>query len=155
MSKNSTRIRCHIHASRAKVYAVLIDARAVTTWMVPEGMTSFIHAFDPREGGMFRISLTYDAPSAIGKTTAHTDTFHGHFVKLVPNERVVEVVEFETGDDTMRGKMMITITLSDADDGTDVLAVHDGLPPGLSTTDNETGWRMSLRKLAALVETGG
>jgi len=30
--------------------------------------------------------------------------------------------------------------------------VHDGLPPGVSTTDNETGWQMALTKLAALVE---
>ncbi len=51
--------------------------------------------------------------------------------------------------------MTITIALADADGGgTDVLAVHDGLPPGLSTADNETGWRMSLGKLAALVEAG-
>jgi hypothetical protein len=30
--------------------------------------------------------------------------------------------------------------------------VHDGLPPGLSPADNETGWRLSLANLAALVE---
>jgi hypothetical protein len=36
----------------------------------------------------------------------------------------------------------------------DVLAVHDGLPPGLPTADNEAGWRSSLAKLAALVEAG-
>src|SRR6266498_1054644 len=53
--------------------------------MVPTGMTSHVHAFDPREGGAFRISLTYDAPTATGKTTAHTDTFHGRFVR--PNSR--------------------------------------------------------------------
>lgn len=52
----------------------------------------------------------------------------------------------------MRGKMTVTITLTDADDGTDVLGVHDGLPRGVSTADNETGWRMALTKLAALVE---
>jgi len=56
--------------------------------MVPTGMTSHVHAFDAREGGSFRISLTYDAPTGTGKTTAHTDTFHGRFVKLVPNEQV-------------------------------------------------------------------
>jgi len=50
--------------------------------------------------------------------------------------------------------MTITITLVDADGGTDVLAVHDGIPPGLPTADNEAGWRMSLAKLAALVEAG-
>jgi hypothetical protein len=30
--------------------------------------------------------------------------------------------------------------------------VHDGLPPGLSPADNETGWRESLGRLAALLE---
>jgi hypothetical protein len=50
--------------------------------------------------------------------------------------------------------MTITYTLADADGGTDVLAVHDGLPRGVSTVDNETGWRSSLAKLAALVEAG-
>ncbi len=64
--------------------------RAVAMWMVPTGMTSHVHAFDPREGCSFRISLTYDAPTGTGKTTAHTDTFHGRFVKLVTNVQVVD-----------------------------------------------------------------
>jgi len=90
-----------------------------------------------------------------GKTTAHTDTYHGHFAKLVPNERVVEVDEFETEDPALRGEMTITITLVDAGGGTNLLAVHNGLPPGVSSADNETGWRMALAKLAAFVEAGG
>src|SRR6266446_46284 len=94
----STRLSHHIHAPRAQVYRALIDAQAVATWMVPDGMTSHVHAFDGREGGSFRISLTYDAPTGTGKTTAHTDTYHGRFVTLVPSEQVVEVVEFETAD---------------------------------------------------------
>jgi len=104
------------------------------------------------KGGLFRISLKYDAPTGTGKTTAHTDTYYGHFVKLIENEQVVEVMEFETADAAMRGEMMVTFTLTDADGGTDVLAVHDNLPPGVSPVDNETGWRMALDKLAALVQ---
>jgi hypothetical protein len=51
--------------------------------------------------------------------------------------------------------MTITITLADAaDGGTELVAAHEGLPPGLSGADNETGWRMALAKLAALVEAG-
>ncbi len=42
----------------------------------------------------------------------------------------------------------------DADGGTDVFAVHDGLPRGVPPADNEAGWRSSLAKLAALVESG-
>jgi hypothetical protein len=38
--------------------------------------------------------------------------------------------------------------------GTEVIAAHDGLPGGVPTVDNEAGWRMSLAKLAALVEAG-
>jgi len=151
---SSTRVSRRMNAPRAIVYRVLLDARAIATWKVPTGMTSHVHAFDAREGGSFRISLTYDEPTGTGKTTAHTDTYHGHVVKLVPNEQVVEVVQFETSDAAMRGEMVVTFTLTDADGGTDVLAVHDNLPPGLSPADNETGWRMALDKLAALVEAG-
>ena len=149
----ATRINRHINAPRAKVYRALLDARAVAKWMVPDGMTSQVHDFNPREGGAFRISLTYIAPTVTGKTSAHTRTSHGRFVKLVANAKVVEVVEFETTDPDMHGSMTITYSLADADGGTDVLAVHDGLPRGLSPADNEKGWRMSLDKLAALVET--
>jgi uncharacterized protein YndB with AHSA1/START domain len=117
-------------------------------------MTSLIHTFDAREGGSFRISLTHDAPTGTGKTSAHTDTYHGHFAKLVPNKQVVEVIEFETTDPALRGEMTITITLNDADGGTDVVGVHEGLPPGVPIADNETGWKSSLAKLAALVEAG-
>jgi len=151
---SSTRLSYRVNAPRARVYRALIDARAVATWRVPTGMTSHVHAFDAREGGAFRISLTYDAPTGTGKTTAHTDTYHGRFVKLVTNEQVVEVVEFETTDPAMRGEMTITMSLADADGGTEILAVHDGLPPGVSPADNELGWKMSLAKLAALVEAG-
>ena len=72
----------------------------------------------------------------------------------MPNVQVVEVEEFETADPALRGEMTITITLADADGGTDLLAVHAGLPPGIAPADNELGWRSALDKLAALVEAG-
>jgi uncharacterized protein YndB with AHSA1/START domain len=137
---------------RPVVYRALLDAGAIAVWMVPDGMTSHVHAFDAREGGSFRISLTYREPTQTGKSSAHTDTYHGRFVKLVPDEGVVEVMEFETADPGMRGEMTVTFTLTDADGGTDIHAIHEDLPPGLSAVDNEAGWRMSLDKLAAFVE---
>jgi uncharacterized protein YndB with AHSA1/START domain len=154
VNDHATRIRYHINAPRAKVYRALVDPNAIARWKVPDAMTCEVHAFDAREGGTFRISLTYDSPTSAGKTTAQTDTYHGRFIKLVPNERVVEVDEFETTDPALHGEMTITITLVDAPGGTDLLAEHEGLPPGVSPADNETGWRMALAKLAALVEAG-
>ena len=149
---STTRISRQLNAPRETVYRALLDARAVEQWMVPTGMTSHIHTFDAREGGAFRISLTYDAPTGTGKTTAHTDTYHGRFVKLVPNEQVVEVVEFETGDPALRGAMTITFNLGEADGGTELSAVHEDLPPGCRQPTTRPARQSSLAKLAALVE---
>jgi uncharacterized protein YndB with AHSA1/START domain len=79
----ATRVSQHINAPRAAVYRALLDPAAVATWMVPSGMTSQVHAFEAHEGGSFRISLTYDTATESGKTTAHSDTYHGRFVVLV------------------------------------------------------------------------
>jgi uncharacterized protein YndB with AHSA1/START domain len=148
----ATRLTRRLNAPRAAVYRALLDARAVAKWMVPTGMTSQVHTFDAREGGAFRVSLTYETPTGSGKTTAHNDTYHGRFVKLVPDELVAEVVEFETTDPALEGEMTITLTLADAGGGTDLHVVHDRLPRGLAVADNDAGWRDSLAKLAALVE---
>ncbi len=117
-------------------------------------MRGHVHEFDPREGGSFRISLTYDSPDAVGKSGAHIDTYHGYFAKLVPDRQVTEVFEFETAGAALRGTMMMTTTLTDADGGTDVLIVHDGIPDSVPAADNEAGTRMALANLAQLVERG-
>jgi len=143
-----------VKATPAKVYAALTDPRAVANWKVPSGMRCEVHAFEARVGGALRVSLTYELPTEAGKTTAQTDTYAGRFVELVPNERVVEVDEFETTDPRLRGEMKVTITLAEADGGTEVTGLHEGLPPGVSIADNETGWESALARLATLVEAG-
>ena len=148
-STRSTRI---FAAPRDRVYDALLDATAVARWKVPEGMTCDVHEFDAREGGAIRVSLTYEAPDRAGKTHGRTDTYRGRFVKLVPGELVVEADEFETGDPAMTGEMVITIRLSDVPGGTELVAVHDGLPDGVAPADNELGWQESLARLASLVE---
>ena len=151
----STRVHRHVRAPRAAIYRLLLDPAAVVKWKVPDGMTAQIHSFEAYEGGSIRVSLTYIDAASTGKTMAHTDTYRGRFRRLVPNEQVVEVDEFETTDPALGGEMISTITLSDAaDGGTDVVGVHEGIPPGVALADNETGWRMALAKLAALAEAG-
>jgi uncharacterized protein YndB with AHSA1/START domain len=151
---STTRVTRHIRAPRSAVYRALLDRRAVEQWMVPDGMTSHVHVFEAHEGGTFRISLTYDAPTATGKTDSHTDTFHGQFARLVPDTEVVQLVEFETEHPELQGEMTITYTLSEAaGGGTDLVGLHEDLPAGVRAADNELGWSISLGKLARLVET--
>jgi len=150
----ATRVSRHVNAPRAVVYRALVDADSIARWRVPDGMSSQVHEFDVREGGAFRISLTYDAPTEAGKSASRTDTYHGHFATLVQDEQVVEVLEFETADPTLTGVMTMTTTLTDADGGTDVLVLHEGIPEGVPAAANEEGTRMALANLAALVESG-
>ena len=149
----TTQVRRHIDVPRSRVYRALLDPAALPHWKVPDGMTIQVHRFEPREGGAIRVSLTYDSPSSVGKTSAHTDTYRGRFVRLVPNELIVEVDEFETDDPALRGEMTITIALADEAGGTELVATHDGLPAAVSLTDNETAWNMALDKLTAFVES--
>ena len=149
---STTRVTRHMRAPRAAIYRALVDPAAVARWMVPEGMTSEVHTFEARVGGAFRISLTYEAPGSQGKSSAHTDTYHGRFVELVPDEKVVQSMEFETADAAMQGEMTVTFTLRDDAGGTELVGVHEGVPPGVAPEDNEEGWGMAFDKLAALVD---
>jgi uncharacterized protein YndB with AHSA1/START domain len=148
-----THVRRRINAPRERVYAALLDPTAVARWKVPAEMTCEVHEFEAREGGAVRISLTYEARDRAGKTAGRTDTYRGRFIRLVPNELVVEVDEFETDDPALRGEMTSTIALSDAPGGTELVASHVGLPKGVAPADNEAGWSESLARLATLVES--
>ncbi|WP_323171036.1 SRPBCC domain-containing protein [Natrialba sp. PRR66] len=154
----STQVTMVIDAPREEVYRAFLDPDAVATWLPPDGMDGHVHYFDPREGGEFRISLTYrdprnDSPGGGGgKTADDTDTHRGRFVALVPHEKIVETIEFETTDQRFAGEMRVTVSLEETDEGTAVTYRCENIPQGIRLEDNEAGNRSSVRNLAELVE---
>ncbi|MFE0517181.1 SRPBCC domain-containing protein [Streptomyces sp. NPDC058964] len=151
----ATRVSRRVQAPPTAVYQALVDPEAVGAWRVPDGMTAHVHAFDAREGGVFRVSLVRDEPGSPGKSGERTDTYRGRFVRLVPGELVVEAIEFESDDLALRGTMTMTTSLTPADGATDVVVLHEGIPDVIRREDNELGTRMALDKLARLVEAAG
>ena len=151
---STTRVTKMIKAPRKQVYDAFVDRDAVAAWLAPDIMTLHVHHFDPREGGTFRMSLTYNnaEDAQRGKTTGGIDTYHGRFVQLVPYEKIVEVIEFETQDPGFAGEMKMTVTFADVAGGTEVTLLHENVPSGVRPEDNEAGSRQSLQKLAALLE---
>jgi uncharacterized protein YndB with AHSA1/START domain len=150
----STQVSKMIKAPRKAVYQACLDPDAVASWRAPENMKGQMHVFDAREGGTFRMSLTYRNPehSPGGKTSEDTDTFHGRFVELVPCERIVEVIEFESQDPGFAGEMTITTSFADTGEGTVITVLCQDIPPGIRPEDNEMGTKQSLQNLAALFE---
>ena len=148
---HATSVTGLVRAPRAEVYRALVDPTAVATWRVPDDMTAEVLEFDAREGGRFRVRLRYDDGRG-GKTDAGGDVYSGFFQRLVPDEQVVEVIEFDTDDQEVQGSMTLTTTLRDVDGGTLVELVHEGIPDGVPSEQNEQGTRMALTNLAAYVE---
>lgn len=148
----TTRVVRRIEAPRAAVYAALLDPELVQGWMVPEGMRSEVHHFDPVVGGGFRISLTYEVSDGEGATDEVTGSFHGVFSRLVEDTAVVQLVAFETDDPDLQGQMTIIYALEDVGGATRLVGTQLNLPEGVDPEDNERGWQMSIDKLAAILE---
>ena len=152
--EKSTRVSRIIKASRRAIYQAFLDPEALVSWLPPDTMKGHIYEFDAREGGAYRMSLTYLEPdhSAPGKTSEHTDVVRGRFLELIPDERIVQLVEFESKDPAFAGTMSITWTLADVPGGTEVTILCENVPKGIRRSDHETGLRSTLEKLAAFTE---
>jgi len=151
---HTTSVQRVVRAPRSEVYAALLDPAAVERWRVPDDMRAEVHEFEAREGGRFRVSLTYvdDRP---GKSTGRTDTYAGTFTRLDPDLVVVETMAFESDDTAMTTPMTMTTTLADAPGGGCLVTmVHEGVPDVLRPEDNEAGMTMALDHLARYVEGG-
>ncbi|MDT0329364.1 SRPBCC family protein [Nocardiopsis lambiniae] len=135
------------------VHRALLDPRSLERWLPPEGMTGRVECFDPRPGGGYRMTLTYRDPGP-GKTDAGTDVVEVGFVDLVPEERVVQRVVFESDDPAFAGTMTMTWRLASDGDTTLVTVTAEDVPPGITPQDHAAGLASSLAQLAVFVEHG-
>lgn len=152
MSERKTIHTIHIDASISSVYKALLDKDLIVKWKVPDNMRCYIHEYNAIENGRIRISLAYNNINEMGKTIQNIDTYHGYFHKLRPFSEIIEIDEFESNMDEMRGLMTITYTLIESNGRTDLMIVHGNIPIGISLNDNALGWGMALTKLAKLIE---
>lgn len=143
-----------IKADAAAIYSAYINPADLVRWLPPTGMNGRIDIFDPRPGGEYRIVLTYDrgAQSSHGKTTEDADVVHGRFLELVPNERIVQSVQFESEDPRFAGEMIMTWLFTPGPEGTTARIIAENVPVGISPADHAAGFAATLANLAAFVE---
>jgi uncharacterized protein YndB with AHSA1/START domain len=62
-----------IMASPHTIYKAFLEPDNLVSWLPPKGMNGHVYAFDAREGGAYRMSLTYVGTdhSTPGKTSEH------------------------------------------------------------------------------------
>lgn len=139
-----------VQASPEAVYRAFVDPDALIAWLPPEGMSGRVLQFEPWEGGGYRIELALerDEPGVSGKTSERTDVTSGRFLALEPGRRIVQTVEFESGDPAFAGTMVMTWLIEPAPGGSSVTVSAADVPSGISAADHEAGLASSLDNLA-------
>jgi uncharacterized protein YndB with AHSA1/START domain len=145
-----------IAATAQELYAAFADPAKLMAWLPPGTMTGRVLEYDFREGGRYRIALTYDdaAPTTAGKTEGRTDVSAGRFLALEPDRRIVQSVEFESADAAFAGEMVMTWAFEPTPSGTKVTITAENVPAGISPADHEEGLRSSLENLGRFVGAG-
>lgn len=143
------RATADVAATPADVFGAFVDPDALAAWLPPSGMTGELTAADLRAGGGFTMTLRYAAPPAGGgKTTPDSDVTHVAIDDLVPDERVVWGVEFESDDPDQAGRMTMTWTFAAHGDGTRVAVDATDVPAGIDADAHQQGLDASLANLA-------
>ncbi len=139
-----------VDATPHAIFKAFIDPEALASWLPPRGMTCRIHVFEPREGGSYRLALSYDASdhSTPGKSSEHTDIVSGRFLEIVPDERIVQAVDFESEDAAFAGTMLMTWSFVRMPSGTNVTIVCENVPHGITKKDHDEGLKSTLENLA-------
>jgi uncharacterized protein YndB with AHSA1/START domain len=148
------RASLRIDASPERLYGAFVDSSALIRWLPPAGARGIIDTFEPRPGGVFRMTLVFDAPgsSSGGKTTSNTDVVSGRFVELVPGERISLAIDFVSDDPSFAGTMRMTWTFAPENGSTRVTITAVDVPSGIRPADHEAGMASSLANLAAYLE---
>jgi uncharacterized protein YndB with AHSA1/START domain len=143
-----------IAASPERVYAAFVDPRALETWMAPGDWTARMIAFDYRVGGSYTMAISAPPEEAeyAAKSSGREDRYTARFIELSPPQRIVEAITFDTGDPAFMGEMTLIVTLDEQGEQTAVTMAFENLPSGVNPADNDLGTRLSLEKLAHLVE---
>ncbi len=97
--------------------------------------------------------LTYETSQhpGPGKTSEDTDVVQGRFLELVPDERIVQSVEFVSEDSSFAGTMTMTWSLAPVGGGTEVTIRCENVPVGIQQEDHDVGLRSTLANLAAFL----
>ncbi|GAA4047235.1 NUDIX domain-containing protein [Agromyces indicus] len=144
-----------IHADREAVFAALVDPDALLAWLPPKGMRGRFERFDLRDGGSYRLVLTYDdAAGAPGKSDATSDVAEVRIARVVPGELIEQLVDFESDDPAFGGRMRMAWSLRSTPEGTLVEFAARDVPDGVRARDHAEGLTSSLVNLAAHFEPG-
>lgn len=122
-------------------------------WIPPSNMTGEMLHFDFREGGSYRMRLTYADPHlGRGKSSEDADDVDVRVTRLEEGRRVEQEVTFDSADPAFSGIMRMIWTFKPEQAGTLVTVRAENVPEGIRPEEHEAGLSSSLANLAGFTE---
>jgi uncharacterized protein YndB with AHSA1/START domain len=137
--KLSLEIKRFINAPRDRVYAAWTDPAQLRQWFGPEKVQTRNLIADARVGGKFRWDLT--------NSEGEKMTCLGEYRELQPDKKIVFAWQWDDDEDWENHISVVTVELSDRDDGTELRLTHEQLPNEQSRDGHTGGWNSALDKL--------
>lgn len=141
-----------VPVSPSAVYEAFEDPKAMESWLPPGNMTAEMIRFDFREGGSYRMRLSYKNPGdGRGKTSDNADEVEVGFTRIVAERLIEQAVKFESNDPEFSGSMRLIWTFDPVEGGTLVTVQAENVPRGIRREDHEAGMNSTLDNLTAFV----
>ena len=138
--------------SPSAVYRAFSEPGAMKRWLPPGNMIGKMLHFDFREGGSYRMRLTYiDRSQGEGKTTDDADVVEVRLTRIEADRTIEQEVTFQSDDPAFSGVMRMVWTFQPEADGTLVIIRAENVPEGIEPEDHVSGMNSSLEKLADFV----
>ena len=141
--KLSLEIKRLIKAPRDRVYAAWTNPAQLKQWFGPENVQTHDFIAEVRVGGKFRWDLT----SSEGERMAVGGEYH----ELRPGRKIVFTWQWEDDEAWENNVSIVTVELTDRDDGTELRLTHERLPNEASRDGHTRGWNSALDKLEKFV----
>lgn len=134
------------------VHRAFAEPGAMERWIPPQGMVARMLHFDFREGGSYRMRLTYLDPRADrGKTADDADEVEVRLVRIIEGERIEQEVVFVAEDPFFAGIMRMVWTFEAEPRGTLVTVRAENVPEGIRPEDHAAGLNSTLVNLEAFL----
>ena len=143
-----------LRASRAQVFEAWTKPEILTKWFGPAHMYCPEAEVDLRVGGAYRLDAhplpEVEASTDSGTSAGRGGFATGYYTKIVADE----LLQFTWEPSWLRGEeSLVTITLRDAEGGTEITLRHERFLPESNFEGYSAGWTGSLDKLVMLLES--
>jgi uncharacterized protein YndB with AHSA1/START domain len=139
------RLKRFLPFPRTVVYRALTEPSELVKWWGPRGFSAPRIDFDPLVGGSYLIAM--QPPEG--------DLFYlsGEFREVHPPDRLAYTFRWSPPDPDDRDTV-VSLSLQDRDEGTDVLLIHGGFATEVRRALHEAGWTDSFGRLEQMLAGG-